>query len=72
MRDSQRDITELLARLKVGDPAAESRLILLVYDDLRRLARAQIRKERADHTLQPTALVHEAFVRLDRCEEDRL
>jgi RNA polymerase sigma factor (TIGR02999 family) len=47
-----------------GDPAADSRLIAVVYEDLRRVARRRLRAERADHSLAPTALVHEAYLRL--------
>ena len=56
--------TDLLARLQAGDPAATEAMVPLLYDELRRLARAQLVRERAAPTLQPTALVHEAFVRL--------
>jgi RNA polymerase sigma-70 factor (ECF subfamily) len=58
------DVTRLLQDLKEGDLAAEAKLIPLVYDELRRLARRYMRHERPDHTLQATALVHEAFLRL--------
>lgn len=58
------DITLLLAELRAGNSSAESRLLSLVYDELRRLARRYMRGERPDHTLQPTALVHEAYLRL--------
>jgi RNA polymerase sigma factor (TIGR02999 family) len=58
------DVTQLLADLRNGQPAAASDLIPLVYQELHRLARQQMRHERPDHTLQPTALVHEAFLRL--------
>lgn len=58
------DITLLLAELRAGNRSAESRLLPLVYDELRRLARRYMRAERRDHTLQPTALVHEAYMRL--------
>lgn len=58
------EITRLLHDWNGGDPAAVERLLPLVYDELRKLARAQLRRERPDHTLQPTALVHEAFLRL--------
>jgi RNA polymerase sigma-70 factor (ECF subfamily) len=58
------EITELLARFRLGDREAESRLLPLVYGELRRLASACLGRERADHTLSPTALVHEAFLRL--------
>jgi len=56
-----------------GRPESKEALLALVYDDLRHLAGVQMRQERSDHTLQPTALVHEAFVRLVREEglEDR-
>jgi RNA polymerase sigma factor (TIGR02999 family) len=47
-----------------GDQAADSRLIAVVYEDLRRVARRRLRAERADHSLAPTALVHEAYLRL--------
>ena len=58
------DVTQLLADVQNGRPDAASQLIPLVYDELRRLARRQMRRERSDHTLQPTALVHEAYFRL--------
>ena len=58
------DITLLLKRMQDGDGDARSRLIALVYPELRRMAARRMRGERPDHTLQPTALVHEAFVRL--------
>lgn len=58
------DITALLVAWENGDDEALRRLAVAVYDDLRRLAAAQMRNERADHTLQPTALVNEAFLRL--------
>jgi RNA polymerase sigma factor (TIGR02999 family) len=58
------DITQLLARWKGGDAAALDELTPLVYAELRKLALHSMRQERADHTLQPTALVHEAYLRL--------
>ncbi len=58
------DVTGLLLEWSAGDPQARDKLLPLVYDELRRLARQFMRRERADHTLQATALVHEAFVRL--------
>ena len=58
------DVTQLLAELQDGRPDAASQLIPLVYDELHRLARRQMRGERPDHTLQATALVHEAYLRL--------
>lgn len=58
------EITRLLRDWSGGDGAALERLLPLVYDQLRELARSQLRHERPDHTLQPTALVHEAYLRL--------
>jgi RNA polymerase sigma-70 factor (ECF subfamily) len=58
------DVTELLARLSNGQQDVLPALVPLVYDELRRLAEHYLRKERGDHTLQPTALVHEAYLRL--------
>jgi RNA polymerase sigma factor (TIGR02999 family) len=57
-------VTRLLLDWGRGDAAAHERLLPLVYDELRRLAGAYMRRERRDHTLQPTALVHEAYLRL--------
>ncbi len=59
-----RDITHLLARWRDGDEAALAQLIPIVHDELRRLARRQMAGERAGHTLEPTALVNEAYLRL--------
>jgi RNA polymerase sigma-70 factor (ECF subfamily) len=64
MCSSRGDVTQLLAGLKLGDQSAKAKLIPLVYSELRRLAASYMRRERADHTLQATALVHEAFLRL--------
>jgi RNA polymerase sigma-70 factor, ECF subfamily len=58
------EITQLLANMKLGNVDAEARLISLLYRDLRRVAGSYMRNERADHSLQPTALVHEAYLRL--------
>ena len=58
------DVTELLRAWGDGDEGARDRLIPLVYQELRRRAAAYMRRERRDHTLQPTALVHEAYLRL--------
>lgn len=63
MSDSS-EITLLLQNLDAGDASVAERLTPLVYDELRRIAGAFMRQERADHTLQPTALVHEAYLRL--------
>jgi RNA polymerase sigma factor (TIGR02999 family) len=56
--------TQSLSRIAEGDPEAMDRLLPVVYAELRRLAAAYLRDERPGHTLQPTALVHEAFLRL--------
>ena len=58
------DVTRLLDAAGGGDRAALERLYLQVYDELRRLAEARLRRERPGHTLQPTALVNEAYMRL--------
>lgn len=58
------DVTELLRDWCHGDAAVKEQLFALVYDALRKMARSHLRRERADHTLQPTALVHEAYLRL--------
>jgi RNA polymerase sigma factor (TIGR02999 family) len=58
------DITRLLDRWSDGDENALSELLPLVYRELRQLADRYLRRERKDHTLQPTALVHEAYLRL--------
>lgn len=58
------DITQLLADWRNGDRGALERLTPMVYDELRRLANRYLRGERRDHTLQGTALVHEAYIRL--------
>ena len=60
----QHEVTQILHDWSGGDRLAPERLMPFVYDELRRLARAFLFKERGGHTLQPTALVHEAYVRL--------
>src|SRR5215472_15563210 len=62
--DSSTEVTSLLAQFGDHNPQAESRLIELVFADLRRIARRHLVRERRNHTLQPTALVHEAYLRL--------
>jgi RNA polymerase sigma factor (TIGR02999 family) len=57
-------LTELLRQVKAGDKHALDDLVPLAYSELRRLADSYLRRERTDHTLQPTALVHEAYMRL--------
>jgi RNA polymerase sigma factor (TIGR02999 family) len=66
------DITRLLGRWSEGDGEAFRSLMPLVYEELRRLADSHLRRERAEHTLQPTALVHEAYLRLSGLTEMRL
>ena len=60
----QHEVTRILHDWSGGDPQAPERLMPFVYDELRRLARVFLSKERGGHTLQPTALVHEAYLRL--------
>ena len=62
--DDSGEVTRLLGEVGRGSEDAVNRLFPLVYEELRRLARAQFRRERGDHTIQPTALVHEAYFRL--------
>lgn len=62
------EVTQLLIQIHAGDKRAEDRLIPLVYGELRGLAAYYLGGERRDHTLQPTALVHEAYMRLTRME----
>lgn len=57
-------MTQLLKSLQTGDKTVLDELFPLVYSELKQLAAAQLRNEREDHTLQPTALVHEAYLRL--------
>lgn len=65
MADGSRDeLTQILQDARGGDEAAANRLLPLVYDELRLLAGSYFRNQNSDHTLQPTALVHEAYVRL--------
>ena len=63
------EVTLLLERAQAGDPHAGGQLLPLVYDELRRLAAARLSREAPGHTLQPTALVHEAWLRLAGPEE---
>ncbi len=58
------DLTQILDAVRQGDPKAAEELLPLVYGELRKLAAAKMAKEPAGHTLQPTALVHEAWLRL--------
>jgi RNA polymerase sigma-70 factor (ECF subfamily) len=62
--EQQRDLTLILGRARAGDERARGELITLVYDELRQVATRMMRRERTDHTLPPTAVVHEAVIRL--------
>lgn len=64
MEEPDDQITVLLEEIAAGDEAAKEKLVTLVYDRLYRIARALMPRERSDHTLQPTALVHEAYFKL--------
>ena len=66
--DSTHDVTRLLHAWRDGNPQASEQLLPLIYDQLRRIAREYMRREREGHTLQPTALVHEAYLKLTRGE----
>lgn len=70
--DSSQPVSELLVRWKGGDQGALKNLLPLVYDELRRLAHHHLQAERQNHTLQSTALVHEAYLRLAEKEPLRL
>jgi RNA polymerase sigma factor (TIGR02999 family) len=61
---SEETITQLLTKWSSGDEEAAERLLPLVYEELRRIASRQLRRERESHTLQATAIVHEAYMRL--------
>ncbi len=63
-RRERGEVTTLIEQWKEGEASALEALVPLVYSELRRLARSQIAGERGNHTLQPTALVHEAYLRL--------
>jgi len=58
------DVTRILSQIEQGDPVAAERLLPLVYDELRRLAAAKLAQEKPGQTLQATALVHDAYIRL--------
>jgi RNA polymerase sigma factor (TIGR02999 family) len=64
MEAAPADITSLLNKLAAGDQESAAQLVPLVYEELRHLAARRLRQERPDHTLQATALVHEAYVKL--------
>jgi RNA polymerase sigma factor (TIGR02999 family) len=64
MTTTSERITQLLESVRQGDGAAADELLPIVYEELRRIAAGYLRRERREHTLQPTALVHEAYLRL--------
>jgi RNA polymerase sigma factor (TIGR02999 family) len=66
-----KDVTQVLSAIEQGDPHAAERLLPLVYDELRRLAAEKLAQERPGQTLQATALVHEAYLRLVDVEQAR-
>lgn len=65
------DVTRILQQIEGGDPSAAEQLLPMVYDELRKLAATRMANESPDHTLQATALVHEAYVRLVDAHQDR-
>jgi RNA polymerase sigma factor (TIGR02999 family) len=65
------DVTRILSAIEQGDPHAAEQLLPLVYDELRRLAAQRLAQEKPGQTLQPTALVHEAYLRLVDVEQAR-
>lgn len=66
------EVTQLLERWRNGDEMAYDELLPLVYNELRRLANSYLRRERQGHTLEPTALVHEAYMRLDNLKQPEI
>ena len=62
------DVTQILSQIEQGDPSAAEQLLPLVYKELRKLAAAKLAHEKSGHTLQATALVHEAYLRLVNVE----
>ena len=65
------DVSRVLLKIQSGDPTVAGELLPLVYDELRKLAAAKLALEKPGQTLQPTALVHEAYLRLTQNEESR-
>lgn len=65
------DVTRILHQIESGDPHAAAELLPLVYEELRSLARSRLAQEKPGQTLQPTALVHEAFLRLVHNQSDQ-
>jgi len=64
MTPNNGEVTQLLHQMRAGDPKAADHLLPLVYDELHKVARRYMRRERADHTLQATALINEAYLKL--------
>lgn len=64
MNSAPGEVTQILLEVRHGNRDAQNRLVPLVYSELRRIARAHLRRESVNHSLQPTALVHEAYLRL--------
>ena len=64
------DVTRILGKIESGDPSAAEQLLPLVYDELRKLAAAKLAQEKSGQTLQATALVHEAYLRLVGAEQE--
>ena len=62
------EVTRILSQIESGDPLAAEQLLPLVYDELRRMAAAQMAQEKPGQTLQATGLVHEAYVKLIGCD----
>src|SRR5262249_59854195 len=69
MLDLMSDVTGILCAIEQGDPSAAEQLLPLVYDELRKLAAARLAQEKPGQTLQATALVHEAYLRLVDVEQ---
>jgi RNA polymerase sigma factor (TIGR02999 family) len=65
------EVTRILSQIEEGDPSASGELLPLVYEELRKLAAARLRNEQPDQTLQATALVHEAYLRLVDVEKQQ-
>ena len=63
------DVTQILSQIESGDPSVAEKLLPLVYEELRKLAAARLAQERPGQTLQATALVHEAYIRLVDAEQ---
>jgi RNA polymerase sigma-70 factor, ECF subfamily len=70
MEENAGQVTQLLKAMRTGDERAAEELLPLVYQELHRLARSYMRRERAEHTLQPTALINEAYLRLAQGDID--